>query len=939
MERMLKNLLWLVVVILLPLTSFGQTNNFKGIRIFNSDSTYANSPANGQIYYGVNGFRFREGGVWKKLGSAGNFWSLTGTSTLGGNVTIANSTNTVTFSGSGKIISAGDFRVTNGNGNINLGEELVESSSTGLVSGGNISIGSPTSTFTVASGVGHVINNTTKFYTEVTWSAFTNVTPSIADPIVHILINSSGSLVQQNTFPTRTQRRSNIYIGYIAQQGGVVVGATPVSQVVSQPVNQLQDYLDAFGPFNNSGNALTANGTNMNVNKSAGTIFKAGINFQSNSDDPHVKSQSAVTPITFQYCTSAAGSSTGTNTTNFTGANYDNGGTITAIPGSSNQATIQRVYLYPSGTIRVQYGPTIYSSLSNAIAAVPTETFTPNPSFANSAILLGYVVLTKGATALNDAANARILMAPKFGDAAAAAGTGVNWGNIGGTITNQTDLTSYLSTNYQPLSSNLTSWAGVTRASGFDTWAATPSSANLRSLLTDETGTGLAYFQGGALGTPSSGTLTNATGLPISTGVSGLGTGVATWLATPSWTNFNSAITGTAPYWSLASGGTLTGANTFAMAGNNVNFLNGNILFGPTGATITTNTRLEVRGTGTGTNLIQRWADSSNTLRASIADDGRTTLQSSNSTLFQMRNTGFSNASAQAFETTVSGNQVTHNIYHGNSATPNLTFTVASTADSRIIAPGTLNFYAGSTLFSNASGSGPIAGFSSAGGLSPLSRAVSLQAGTTSVTSTATQVGSVAALEFPGVFWTGSASTIRGFYSYMAASTSTNLLGTYIFGSTISSGSTATHFIVNSNGGFGIGNLTAINASTTRLQVRGIGTSTGTLALFEDQSGTLALQLSDNGELSLKKGIDTTTGDAATINATVGRFRKDTSGTTFTLTNSFITANSIISLTPANAAIDATATGWTVNAGAGSATITFNAAPTANFDMNFVVIN
>lgn len=34
-----------------------------------------------------------------------------------------------------------------------------------------------------------------------------------------------------------------------------------------------------------------------------------------------------------------------------------------------------------------------------------------------------------------------------------------------------------------------------------------------------------------ALGTPASGTLTNCTGLPISTGVSGLGTGVATFLA------------------------------------------------------------------------------------------------------------------------------------------------------------------------------------------------------------------------------------------------------------------------------------------------------------------------------------------------------------------------------------------------------------------------
>ena len=36
---------------------------------------------------------------------------------------------------------------------------------------------------------------------------------------------------------------------------------------------------------------------------------------------------------------------------------------------------------------------------------------------------------------------------------------------------------------------------------------------------------------GGALGTPSSGTLTNCTGLPVSTGVSGLGTNVATALA------------------------------------------------------------------------------------------------------------------------------------------------------------------------------------------------------------------------------------------------------------------------------------------------------------------------------------------------------------------------------------------------------------------------
>lgn len=85
---------------------------------------------------------------------------------------------------------------------------------------------------------------------------------------------------------------------------------------------------------------------------------------------------------------------------------------------------------------------------------------------------------------------------------------------------------------------------------GVASWLATPSSANLLSALTDETGTGAAVFANSptlvtpALGTPSSGTLTNATGLPISTGVSGLGTGVATFLATPSSSNLASAVTG-----------------------------------------------------------------------------------------------------------------------------------------------------------------------------------------------------------------------------------------------------------------------------------------------------------------------------------------------------------------------------------------------------------
>jgi len=85
------------------------------------------------------------------------------------------------------------------------------------------------------------------------------------------------------------------------------------------------------------------------------------------------------------------------------------------------------------------------------------------------------------------------------------------------------------------------------------------------------------------LGTPASGTLTNVTGLPVSTGISGLGTGVATFLATPSSANLAAALTD--------EGGTGT-----------VAFTNSPSLVTPSiaGGTHTGLTSLGIRSTGTG---------------------------------------------------------------------------------------------------------------------------------------------------------------------------------------------------------------------------------------------------------------------------------------------------------------------------------------------------
>lgn len=105
----------------------------------------------------------------------------------------------------------------------------------------------------------------------------------------------------------------------------------------------------------------------------------------------------------------------------------------------------------------------------------------------------------------------------------------------------------YLGANYQPLDADLSVWAGITPASGIGTFLATPSSANLRAAMTDETGTGGLYFAGGALGTPSSGTLTNCTGLPGTSALiddSGFhgalaGSGVTTLQALAEWIDTN----------------------------------------------------------------------------------------------------------------------------------------------------------------------------------------------------------------------------------------------------------------------------------------------------------------------------------------------------------------------------------------------------------------
>jgi hypothetical protein len=137
-----------------------------------------------------------------------------------------------------------------------------------------------------------------------------------------------------------------------------------------------------------------------------------------------------------------------------------------------------------------------------------------------------------------------------------------------------------------------------------------------------------------------------------------------------------------------------------------------------------------------------------------------------------------------------------------------------------------------------------------------------------------------------------------------------------------------------------------LHNNTSSVFVVGIGSNTSNridgFKINTDVNGSGSILINADIQF-VSKSIDTSAGDAITINSPVGRFRKDTSGTTFVLTNKYITTNSIIILQYAS---DPGVTGFDniVSSGMGSCSITFTtsgvpAAPTNNTDMNFLIFN
>jgi hypothetical protein len=317
---------------------------------------------------------------------------------------------------------------TNVNTNtVNIGE----CQSSGVHDGGILLInGGDNTKFDITDGHGAIVDNITDannpVITDVTWTGKTaiSVTNIATQLITFVYIDINGDVKQATSKPSNELLRSIIYLGVLVHVNKVILNDVNNEQAYSfSSYSQVRDLVQALGFLNVSGNVISPKGANLFVLKSAGTMYGNGINYENKKTNPNLKSLASKDTETdeFQYRLQNG------DNVNLPGPtypidpnNYDLAGTLTPVP--SNKWTIQRWYLFTANNLKAQPGQNIYNSLAEAKSNITTEAFVTEPSILANGLLIGYMVVKEGTSALNNTTDNYFLAQGKFGTSSSSSG-------------------------------------------------------------------------------------------------------------------------------------------------------------------------------------------------------------------------------------------------------------------------------------------------------------------------------------------------------------------------------------------------------------------------------------------------------------------------------------------------------------------------------------
>jgi len=328
-----------------------------------------------------------------------------------------------------------------------------------------------------------------------------------------------------------------------------VTGTPPVvssggdAPVISMPAatTSADGYLTStdWNTFNNKGVGSVTSVSVVSANGLAGTVATA-------TTTPAVTLSTTVTGVLKGNGTAISAATSGTDyapATSGTSILYGSGA------GGFSNVTIGTGVAFAGGTLSATGSGGTVTSVTGTAPVVSSGGATPAISMAAATTSVnGYLTSTDWTTFNNKGSGSVTSVAQSFtGGLISVSGSPITTsGTLALTVAGTSGGVPYFTTaSTWATSAALAANALVIGGGAGVAPATTTTGTGVVTALGVNTGSaGAVVLFNGALGTPSSGTATNLTGLPISTGVSGLGTGVATFLATPSSANLAAAVTG-----------------------------------------------------------------------------------------------------------------------------------------------------------------------------------------------------------------------------------------------------------------------------------------------------------------------------------------------------------------------------------------------------------